>query len=380
MLGAFKELQTTARGVERGRGEALRQRDELRRLLAESRRHQALSRSKNESMSNEPIVAVRKSCENVKASQQEVHGRMYAREAEMRVLQEDLETKTRRLCELEQELADEHCAQIRLARRTRELESQLEQTEKRHSVMQARHQSLTVSAAETKIRALDEVSACKVEAQQTRDAASRAQMRAGAMSEYISMVLGVNADLVRSLEQQSAAAAQLERFVILPRYSWPKGTVRGALQLVATAATDSLYQAQGGVAAAAFAQAQAQAQGRRGQGLGKRRKALSSTPLGAGRQVTLISSPTPALARSFSASSKRRATKTPSSNSTASPRPQSAGLFEHEHVVDEQGALSAADFLNALVRNSRLQQRQNSTRRRRQAPINLPSYMRPKSF
>ena len=379
VVGAFKELQNTARAIERGRAEAYKQRDELRRLLSEQRRHQALSRSKSESLSNEPILAVRRNCEVVKAALQDAHGKLYAHEAELRVVQEEENVKTERLCALEQELADEHSKHIRLVRRTHDLEAQLEQVDKRFEVLTQRHQQLSVSAAEAKMRALDQINVCKIDAKQTLDAAARAQLRSNATSDYINMILGVNSDLVCSLEQQSQAAAQLERFVIVPRYRWPKGQMTGALQLVATAATDSMYQARG----AANLPVHLAAGGRRGAAAQRRSRGLRLAqqehppPLGAGRCVQM----------NKSRGRRRGNAKNQPPLILAQSRTNSASRGRHTSSSDEffdaDAALSAADFLNALVHSSNTvkQRQKSSVRRQARAPFQaLPSYMRPKSY
>jgi len=368
VVGAFKELQHTARAVERGRAEAYKQRDELRRLLSEQRRHQALSRSKNESLSNEPILAVRRNCEVVKAALQDAHGKLYAHEAELRVAQEEENVKTERLCALEQELADEHSKHMRLVRRTHDLETQLEQVDKRFEVLTQRHQQLSVSAAEAKMRALDQVNVCKIEAKQTLDAAARAQLRSKATSDYINMILGVNNDLVCSLEQQSQAAAQLERFIIVPRYRWPKGQMTGALQLVATAATDSMYQARG----AASVPVHLAAGGRRSApiALGAGRRVEINKPRGGRRRRSLAKKQPPLFCLA----------QPPTNNSSRSSRGHHTASDE---IFDADGALSAADFLNALVHSSNTakQRQKSSARRLARVPFQaLPSYMRPKSY
>lgn len=353
VMTAFKSLQATARAVEKGRFEAIKQRDELRRVLGENRRLHALNRSKNESLNNESIHIIRTNADAVKASQHDAHDRLSALEAVMRVMQEEIEEKTRRLCESEQAYSDQHTEQARLQRRSSQLQAELEHQQKRLEVAGQRHQAAAIAAAEDRTRAGDEINTIKIEHNQIRDAIARSQLRTAAASSYISMVLGVNADLVQGLEQQSKAKQELNKFVIVPRYRWPKGQIRGALSLIASAATDSLYSAREA------------RQGRRGRRRGSHRLLkrpdfdLSlnqdcAMPLGNGRTVRTVA--------------ERRGKR-------------SSRKIMYEEVLHPDSDVGAVDFLNALVHKSNSASRKMKADWRPSSASNrLPSYMRPKTY
>jgi len=332
-LAAFKELQTKARAVEQGRAEAFRQREELRRQLAESRRREALVRSKSESLGNESVLAVRSKGDVVKALQHELHVKEHTLNAEARVIGEEIGSRTARVCELEEAYADQHTQNMRLLRRGRELESELELEQKRLEVLSQRRMALTVSMAEARTRLLDEINNCKLETRQTQDAAARAQLRCNALGQYMTLILNVNADLVQSIEQQQSAKQHLDRFVVMPRYTWPKGIVNNALGLVATAATDTLHQ-----------------------------NRLRTAKTRVSKDTIFL--------REEDGRVPRRKVRRPKKTSKNAFVPLS-------DAVDETG-FSSADFLNVLVRTANRQFQRKPKRPR--FPSTLPGYMRPKSF
>ena len=325
-LAAFKELQAKARAVEQGRAEAFRQREELRRALGESRRRDALVRSKSESLGNESVSAVRSKGDVVKALQHELHVKEHALNAEARVTQEEIGSRTTRVCELEEVYADQHTHNMRLLRRGRELESELELEQKRLEVLSQRRMALTVGMAEARTRLLDEINNCKLDTRQTQDAAARAQLRCNALSQYMTLILNVNADLVKSIEQQQSAKQHLDRFVVMPRYTWPKGIVSNALSLVATAATDTLHQSRARAA------------------------------------KTSVSKDTIFLSEEDGSRRKVR----------RSLRKKNGGFVPLSDAVDETA------FLNVLVRTANRQFQRKPKKPR--FPSNLPGFMRPKTY
>jgi hypothetical protein len=215
---------------------------------------------------------------------------------------------------------------MRLLRRGRELESELELEQKRLEVLSQRRMALTVGMAEARTRLLDEINNCKLDTRQTQDAAARAQLRCNALSQYMTLILNVNADLVKSIEQQQSAKQHLDRFVVMPRYTWPKGIVSNALSLVATAATDTLHQSRARAA------------------------------------KTSVSKDTIFLSEEDGSRRKVR----------RSLRKKNGGFVPLSDAVDETA------FLNVLVRTANRQFQRKPKKPR--FPSNLPGFMRPKTY
>lgn len=371
ILGAFRELQAKARAVEKARADAMHERDELRRQALQSKRHQAIARSRNESQGNEAILAIRTSCETVRAAQLDASARLYTADANLQTKHREMAEQERELATLEELLMEQQAHRAAMQRSNQELESELESETRRFELLQGKHKALAVQHCAEVTHAKDEVNVLRLERQQLHDSDSRVRLRAAAMHRYISLVLNINGDLVSSLERQTAAAKKLEEFVVLPRYSWPRGQFYSTLNLVTTTATDTIYSKKNRI----------RLQRRAGSLKGLPAQRLQTTGAVAMQAAIRHSSPMSLIQESVPQKKRKR---------KKCKRKTGAVVGASSGDDDNVGAgvsntVSAADFLNAIMRQSRenaqtLRLAKQQRRKAGRGPTKMPSYMLPKTY
>lgn len=369
ILSAYRELQAKARTVEKARAEALHERDELRRQALQAKRHQAIARSRNESQGNEAVLAVRTSCEAVRAAQLDVSARLYAADADLQVKHREMAEQERDLAALEESLLEQQVHHATMHRRNQELEAELEAETRRFEVLQSKHKSLAVQHSAELTHAKDEVNVQKLERQQLHEADSRSRLRAAAMHRYIALVLNVNGDLVSSLQRQTLAAKQLEQFVVLPRYSWPRGQFQSTLNLVTTTATDAVYK---------LRQRQRRVRGNGWPGVPPPQRLQR---VGAAMTMHAAFHPNPAPALFVREGVIRRKTRGKKSKRKTSSSVGPSAKDDYNVGVGVSSSVYAADFLNAIIRQSRENARNlRLAKKNRKQATKVPSYMMPKTF
>lgn len=242
ITSAFRQLQHKCRNIEIGRADAIRELDEMKRLLSENARRDSLLRSRAAAYSAETLLELRTNgskvegeCESLKATLETLEASTLAAQNEVFDLRKRLESE-------EQQVGDSQQGLLQNQNRGRDYNREIEAVAERVSRLDDRQQWDRIAAAEAEARTKEAVVAAELELTRVSAEASNSKARSEAMHTYMKLLLNINKDLCDAAGARHAAETQMKKFVIIPRYSWPKGVVDTATAALTGAAAEHAMQ------------------------------------------------------------------------------------------------------------------------------------------
>jgi hypothetical protein len=199
VIHAFRELQSKAKIIENERNAAMRIRDELRQELTETRRIQALSRSKQEMRTNDHYLSIKASTDELLVTHSSLHAQIRQMTEASSLLKDKLSNQYAKQNVVEDDIrrcdTEVHSAQHRITELKRELmasQSRVDSMEKRLD---------TDSAAEER-QMQAEIQRVREANEKEKLAAVRADIRLGALQSYLEIILKVNGDLCEAIRDK----------------------------------------------------------------------------------------------------------------------------------------------------------------------------------
>jgi hypothetical protein len=225
VITAFRELQAKQRNIENERIFALKERDELRQRIAESRRSQALWRSKAEIEATESFLRVRNSNDQLKYEYGDVEAKLTAEENKYNAI----ERHRTALHTMETSIRDDVTQNDA---KVRALEHQNDMLRVELKAIEARTQQMDKVAlrapevhrkySESVQKTLD---ALEREISKVKHAKQRTLGKTAALQSYMDLIIKINSDLSDTLISREHTRAEILRLsgkVAPPHYTWPK--------------------------------------------------------------------------------------------------------------------------------------------------------------
>ena len=228
ITSAFRQLQHKCRNVEIGRADALRERDEMQRLINEQTRSDSLHRSRLAASSAETLLDMKTQANRVVHTLQKLGITLTEVEHDSTVVQNESFDRQKKM-EVEEAETERTRAHLHaLSSKVRDYEREIAMLHDRTSKLEGSQQQQRLLAAEAEARAKENVVNLELELTRSANERVHAKARADALQTYMRLLLNINKDLCDAAYAREQAEVQMKKFVIIPRYSWPKGKVRAA--------------------------------------------------------------------------------------------------------------------------------------------------------
>jgi len=224
IITAFRDLQSRARTIEQDRAAAVQERDQLKHLVLEKKRNEAMWRSKTDIESTEKLLEERSRGQLLRSAHEDVEAQINVREDVFRSLQKGMFAQTQRAAGLEREIStiveannaqergndskmnaigdverkcEEYCRQIKYLKDSARGEfvssSEFQGTEVMNDM-----KYLQVTAVELEKELLKQ-----------RKAQVRVDVRVRSLQKYMELILQINDDLTQMLTQKAHNEAQI---------------------------------------------------------------------------------------------------------------------------------------------------------------------------
>jgi len=326
----FRQLQHKCRNVELGRADALRERDELHRLLHENQRRESLLRSRGAGHTSEVLMDIKSKCSALEEQISGSRSRLVDLESAANASQDIIFVRRAELEMEEAELGQAQREKQSGTMKVKDYGTETTSVRARSNALEVRQQRSRVAAAEAEAQAKALTISAELELQRGRRDRIQSTARADALETYLRLLLRINKDLCDAVHARELAEKQMKKFVIIPRYSWPKGVVEKAEAVLKDAAAEHALMIQRReemkLAKKTFAQAHALKEKRKSGTKGK-----AGAREGSSRKMALHDSPT-----RMSMKTSRSITK-PLMHKPARP----AGTFAaHQHDVSLKAVTS----------------------------------------
>jgi len=238
IMAAFRQLQTKARQTEAAREESFRVREELKRQVHDKSRRDSLQRSRLISNTSEKLVGIKAENDKIMDMNNEAEKSLKSLEGHTSAMQRDIIQRREYLTELENELATYHRKGQLLYKRNREFVNEVEAVSTRVDILNERCTNTRVSCAEALARVQETIVSLEVDLERQIINRDQLEARGHAMETYMNLLLNINNDLCEAVSAREQAEQEMKKFVIIPRYSWPKGVVQKATQVLTEAAAE----------------------------------------------------------------------------------------------------------------------------------------------
>lgn len=241
-MSAYRGLQLKARDAERAREAALRERDEVKRQIYEKNRRDSLMRSRVMSNTSEKLLGIQADNNRVRKQNDELEEMLKDMNIATSSIQRDVVERRQRIIDETEGNGDISTKSLDVYKVTRDLESEIGREHVRIEELEQKCQHARVGAAEAEARAKSEIVNIGIDLERQRAYFNSTHARADALENYLNMLLQINADLIDAVQAKEDAAEQIQKFVVVPRYTWPKGIVKKATRVVTEAAAEQILE------------------------------------------------------------------------------------------------------------------------------------------
>ncbi len=248
VINAFRDLQNKVKVIEQERYDAIRERDSLRAMAIERKRHYHLETSKVEMGTTESLIALQSTHEKLKREYDEVNQRVRAQEdihesiqRKLRsqqhlhhTLQDDVDRSTQRRLALEKNL-------VLLKQDAFGLKERCDQVETTVTITSPSKHATQTSFLQCQIQ--------EVESSIMKAAAKNHKLtnKIQSIETYIDLIIKINGELCDTLVAREEAKARLTRISRSlsppPRYQWPKEVPYSSVMQVINEAAKATAQA-----------------------------------------------------------------------------------------------------------------------------------------
>ena len=210
----------------------------MKRLINEQTRSDSLHRSRMASSSSETLLDMKAQASKVVHTLQKLGITLAEVEQDITVSQNESFDRQKQL-EVEDRTGEDtrvhlHALSSKIRDYNREIAMHKDRTDK----LEESQQQLRVQAAEAEARAKETVVNMELELTRSANDKVHAKARADALQTYMRLLLNINKDLCDAAYAREVAEKQMKKFVIIPRYSWPKDKVRAANEVLTGVAAE----------------------------------------------------------------------------------------------------------------------------------------------
>jgi hypothetical protein len=242
LTSTMRQLQHKCRNIELGRADALRERDELQRLLNENQRRESLLRSRTAGHSAEVLMDIESKIAKFEDMKVTLKSTLTDLEAGCNTTQDVVHSRRKDLEGQEAHLGVLRSQLLALQNRKKDYDNEITVVRERAAALELRQQRTRIAAVEEEARVKALIASAELEFIRARQERVHAKARADALQTYLQLLLRVNKDLCDAVYARELAEKQMKKFVIIPRYSWPKGVVDKAKAVLTDAAAEHALQ------------------------------------------------------------------------------------------------------------------------------------------
>ena len=237
-MSAYRGLQLKVRDAERTRDSALRERDEIKRQIYEKNRRDSLMRSRVMSNTSEKLLGIQADNDRIRKQNDELENTLNDINIAISSIQRDVVERRQRIIDETEGNGDISTRSLDVYKVARDLESEIGREHVRIEDLEQKCQRVRVGAAEAEARAKQEIVDVSIDLERQRAYFNSTHARADALENYLNMLLQINADLIDAVQAREEAKEQIQKFVVVPRYTWPKNIVKKATRVVTEAAAE----------------------------------------------------------------------------------------------------------------------------------------------
>lgn len=235
---AFRQLQHKCRNVEAGRADSLRELAEMKRLMNEQSRRDSLLRSRTASHANETLQEKNDQSSKIQTVINSLQTKLSELERHCHEAQDDVFEKQRSIEAEERALEQSQAQLLMISSKNRDYERETEMVRERVAKLEEGRQQRALQAAELEAVVKESIVGAGLELTRAKQNHMNTKARAGALQTYLRLLLNINRDLCDAVQARERAEQQMKKFVIIPRYSWPKGKVAEATEMLTGVAAE----------------------------------------------------------------------------------------------------------------------------------------------
>lgn len=242
VMVAYRQLQLKARDAERARESALRERDEVKRQIYEKNRRDSLMRSRIMSNTSEKLLGIQQDNDRIRRQNDELESDLSTLNMAISSIQRDTVERRQRIIDETEGNGEITTKSLDVYKVVRDLESEIGRVHVRIEDLEQKCQRVRVGAAEAEARAKSEIVNVGIDLERQRATYNHSQARGDPLENYLNILLQINADLIDAVQAKEDAKMQIDKFVVVPRYTWPKGVVKKATRVVTEAAAEQILE------------------------------------------------------------------------------------------------------------------------------------------
>lgn len=224
IIAAFRDLQTRARSIEHERATAIHERDNLRHLVIESQRNEAMWRSRSEVEVTEALLEFRTKTHSLRNIQQDVDTKLKMQEDIQRSLQEGINTQRQRILALENEALVGKNAKFNSEQHIENLKKQVQEVSnsnelKAQEIRRLKESRMIDNFDESNLDSAESSSPIKYlhvtvkqlerELLRVNNANIRMDIKCKALHKYMELILKINEDLTNMILHKSHSQAHI---------------------------------------------------------------------------------------------------------------------------------------------------------------------------
>lgn len=228
IITAFRELQTKQKQIEHERIHAYKERDELRQMIIEKRRNQALYRSKNEIESTETFLHLRSNNEKLKYEITDLDRNIFNHDNKIISLEKQLSSQHALCFEYQEDIKNNNTLIYSIEYKNKLLQDNLNKINSRllkinHDTIESPKKYLSKNEViQEEINKLqDEINIIKLKN-------NHVQNKTKNLENYSDLIIKINNDLCDTLMEREKVVAEIikltieQSITIPPHYLWPK--------------------------------------------------------------------------------------------------------------------------------------------------------------
>jgi hypothetical protein len=223
VMSAFRELQNKTKHVENERYLLLKEKDELKNKIMESKRNAAIHRNKLEIETTESLLTHRNHYEKVQKVYNDLNYQFLTQREHHEALEKKLSSQEKHYHGLQHDLIHYQEKLLALEKHKISLEKTMNDSKMRVGDLELNQRLSPQKHSRSEFPLLQEMNSLEEDVAAVHREQSSIDRKVVHLQDYIDLILKINGDLCQTLIQREKAKNQFLRTLSPPpRYSWPK--------------------------------------------------------------------------------------------------------------------------------------------------------------
>ena len=195
------------------------------------------------SNTNEKLLGIQADNDRIRRDNEELEESLKDISMFAQSLQRDIEERRQRLNEESETSGLIDTRTLEAYKQTRDLESEIEESTQRVSDLNEQYHRFRLKANDEETSKRAEIRSTLSEMALAKESLGNAHAQCSVLESYMDMLMQINTDLVEGVQAKHEAKEQINEFVVVPRFAWPRGIVRKATKIVTEAAASDINEA-----------------------------------------------------------------------------------------------------------------------------------------